>query len=486
MKMHRSLKRTALAAGLLLLCMALPGKGVKKTVQRCGIDYLNESFSVYDRIQKQLHGFAEPGYQEYRSSALLAAFLEENGFSVERGVAGIPTAFVATYGSGSPVIGVMAEYDALPGLSQDTVTFRKPLEGRPYGHGCGHNIIGTAAVASGVSISRFLAESGAAGTVKVFGCPAEEGGGGKAYMTMAGCFDGCDAVLDWHPATVNEVSLSSGVANIGVKFSFHGTPAHAAAAPWDGRSALDAVEAFDMMMNLMREHLPAGTMVQYVITRGGDAPNIVPEFAQVYYYFRHPKGTELLEIIPRAVKAAEGAALGTGTTMEYEIVHGNYERLINKTLAGMMLDNLRTVGGLDLDDREKAFVREVLANSDARNPEKELAGLLTVKPELGPPGTGGGSSDVGNVSQVVPLANLRLATTTTGIHTWQQTAIGGTTIGTKSVLNVAKVFYLTAVDLYTDPAKVKAVRDEFESVQGPHPEFVPLMGNRKPPLDYRK
>ena len=481
-----SIKRIALTATLLLICAVLPGKGVKKNVQRSGIDYLNGSFAVYDKIQKQIHSFAEPGYQEYKSSALLASFLEENGFTVERGVAGIPTAFVATYGSGHPVIGVMAEYDALPGLSQDTVAYRKPIEGQAYGHGCGHNLIGTAAVASGVSISRFLQQSGIDGTVKVFGCPAEEGGGGKAYMTLAGCFDGCDAVFDWHPAPNNEVPLTSGKANIGVKFSFHGTSAHASSAPWKGRSALDAVEAFDIMMNMMREHLPAGTLVHYVITNGGEAPNVVPEFAQVYYYFRNPKGSELLEILPRAIDAAKGAALGTGTTMEYEIVNGNYERLINKALATLMLNNLKKVGGLDLNDREKAFIMEVLDNSNSTDKEKELNSILTVRQEFGPAGSSGGSSDVGNVSQIVPVARLRVATTTTGIHTWQQTAIGGTTIGTKALLNVARVFYLTALDLYTDPAKLKTVRDEFQAVQGPDPKFVPLMGYREPPLDYMK
>ena len=240
------------------------------------------------------------------------------------------------------------------------------------------------------------------------------------------------------------------------------------------------------MMNLMREHLPPGTLVHYVITHGGEAPNIVPEYAQVYYYLRHDKGSELPDILSRAIKAAEGAALGTGTTMEYELIHGNYERLINKTLANIMLEKLIIVGGLDLDEREKTFVREVLANSDSEDREAELNGMLTVKPELGPANSGGGSSDVGNVSQVAPVAKLRVATTTTGIHTWQQTAIGGTTIGTKALLNVAKVFYLTAVDLYTDASKVQAIRDEFESVKGPDPVFVPLMGNRKPPLDYRK
>ena len=477
------LRKIVLAAALSLLCVALPAKKVKKSVQRCGLEYLDTHFSTFDRMQKQLHAFAEPGYKEFRSAALLADFLEETGFSVQRGVAGIPTAFVASLGSGHPVIGVMAEYDALPGLSQDTVAFRKPIPGQSYGHGCGHNLIGTAAVASGLSIAQYLRQSGQSGTIKVFGCPAEEGGGGKAYMTKAGCFDGCDAVLDWHPAAMNEVPLTSGVANMGVVFSFYGTPAHASSGPWKGRSALDAVEAFDMMMNMMREHLPPGTKLHYVITHGGDAPNIVPEFAQVYYYFRHPQGAELLEILPRAIKAAEGAALGTGTRMEYEIMSGNYERLINHTLAGLLLKNLKQVGGLPLDEREKAFVREVLENSGGNS--SELGQLLSVRQEFGPAGSTGGSSDVGNVSQMVPVARLRVATTTSGIHTWQQTAMGGTTIGTKAILNVAKVFYLTALDLYSDPANLKAIRAEFEAVRGTDPKYVPLMGDRLPPLDYR-
>ena len=433
-------------------------------------------FATYDSLQKQLHAFAEPGYQEYKSAALLSSFLEENGFSVERGVASIPTAFVASFGSGHPVIGVMAEYDALPGLSQDTVSFRSSIEGRDYGHGCGHNIIGTASVAAGVSIAKYLAESGTPGTIKVFGCPAEEGGGGKAYMTTAGCFSDCDVVFDWHPASKNTVSLGSGLANVSIKFTFHGTAAHAAAAPWKGRSALDAVEAFNYMMNMMREHLPKGTLVHYVITDGGTAPNIVPERAQVYYYIRHPHGAELLNILPRVFDAARGAALGTGTTAEWEIMHGNYERLINKELAKLFLSNLIQVGGLDLDEREKAFITEIGG---------DVSRFTTVVPELGPEGTGGGSSDAGNVSQVVPLAKLEVCTTTAGIHTWQQTAIGGTTIGTKAVLNVAKVYYLTAVQLYTEPSALKAVKDEFTAARGENPRFVPLTGDRKPPLDYR-
>lgn len=460
----------ALAAAL---CLPAPAR----KVQRVGMEYIDRSFSVYDSLQKRIHAFAEPGFEEFRSSETLAHFLEENGFKVERGVAGMPTAFVATFGSGHPVIGVMAEYDALPGLSQDTVSFRKPIDNMPYGHGCGHNLIGTGSVAAGVSISKYLAESGRPGTIKVFGCPAEENGSGKSYMVVDGCFDGCDAVFDWHPSGRNWMQTTPGLAIINAKFTFHGESAHASGAPWKGRSALDAVEAFDFMMNMMREHLPTSARVHYVITDGGQAPNVVPDRAQVAYSFRHPEGAEAKSILDRAIKAAEGAALGTGTTMEYEITSGNYEILINRSLAQILQDNLVKVGGLKLDSREEAFINELSVNSGAKDPAKNLLQMTTVVEKLGPPSSGGGSTDVGNVSQIVPVATLQVATTiaSAGMHTWQQTASGGTTIGTKAILNVARIFYLSAVEIYSDPSKLKPVREEFESKRGPHPEFIPLM-----------
>jgi aminobenzoyl-glutamate utilization protein B len=481
------MKRLFSAVLFAALCMTVAAKPAKRDLRHVGMDYLDKSFAVYDSIQKRIHGFAEPGFREYRSSATLADFLEENGFSVERGVAEIPTAFIATFGSGSPVIGVMAEYDALPGLSQDTVSFRKPVGGMDYGHGCGHNLIGTASVAAGVSISRFLAASGLPGTIKVFGCPAEENGSGKAYMVMAGCFNGCDAVFDWHPSGGNRMQTTPGLAIISARFTFKGVSAHASGAPWKGRSALDGVEAFDYMMNMMREHIPPSARVHYVITDGGKAPNVVPDQAQVLYYFRHPSGAEARKIFDRAVLAAEGAAMGTGTSMEYEIMGGNYEILINRSLAQIIQDNLVRVGGLDLDSREREFIKDLAANSGSKDPEKDLERMSTVVEKLGPPSSGGGSTDVGNVSQIVPVATLQVATTVSsaGMHTWQQTASGGTTIGTKALLNVARIYYLSAVDIYTDPARLGPVKEEFRSKRGEHPGFVPLMGNRKPPLDYR-
>jgi len=457
--------------------------GAQSKKDKIGMDYLNSAFTTYDSIQKQIHHLAEPGYLEYESSEILIKHLEENGFTVQKGVAGIPTAFIATCGSGSPVIGLLGEYDALPGMSQDTSAFQHPWKAGAPGHACGHNLIGTATTASAVAISKWLAE-GHNGTVKFFGCPAEEGGGGKYYMTEAGCFDGCDAVFDWHTGNANLVSLSPWKANMMVKFTFKGIAAHAGGAPWKGRSALDAVEAFDYMMNMMREHLPEGTRVHYIISDGGQAPNIVPSRAEVKYYFRHRDSKVVRDVFERAVKAAEGAAMGTGTEMEYEIINACHEKLINRTLAEIMLKNMQKVGGIILDDREMAFAGELARTGSGDR--SSCDNFATVPKELQGPVENGTSTDVGDVSQVVPLASIEIATfpdCQISLHTWQTAACAGTTIGTKVLLNTAKIFYLTALDLYKSPSNVKAIRDEYESVQGKDYKFTPLM-NRKPPLDY--
>lgn len=448
-----------------------------------GLKYLDASFKTYDTIQKKVHSYAEPGYQEYRSSALLAAHLEENGFTIERGVADIPTAFVATFGKGRPVIGFLAEYDALPGLAQDTVGFRKPIEGNGYGHGCGHNMLGTGTVAAAVAISKWLAE-GHEGTVKLFGCPAEEGGGGKNYMAADGVFSGLDAVFAWHPMAQNRVDLKPGLANLNVIFTFHGKSAHASGSPWDGRSALDGVEAFNYMMNMMREHVPLDSRIHYVITEGGEAPNVVPAIAKVNYYFRNPDVSVLMDIFERAKKAAKGAADGTGTTVEWEVINGNYPILANETLCKVVHRNLLKVGGVMLDEREKQLCTDILVSSGKK---PDISNFEYVRHDIVPALPGGGSSDVGSVSLMAPLGKLYVASSLKGVsgHSWQQVAIGGSTIGTKVVINVGKVFYLTALDLYNDPSIVLSAKEEFEKARGKDFKYVPLTGDRKPPLDYR-
>src|SRR5690606_25077229 len=300
----------------------------------------------YAAIARRIWSLAELGYQEEQSSALLRSRLEAAGFEVEAGVAGMPTAFVASYGSGEPVIGILAEFDALPGLSQDSVPVRQPRPGVEAGHACGHHLFGTASTAAAIAVKEWLAQSGRPGTLRVYGTPAEEGGSGKVYMVRAGLFEDVDAVLHWHPGDANSASPSTSLANTSGMFRFRGLSAHAAGAPERGRSALDAVEAMNHMVNLMREHVPDFTRIHYVITRGGAAPNVVPDFAEVYYYARHPDPAVVQELWARIVKAAGGAALGTETQMEHEITGGVYSTLPNHTLARIMDRNLRRVGGV--------------------------------------------------------------------------------------------------------------------------------------------
>lgn len=477
------MKRTLLLLTLLIACTA-----VSRTPRRARVDaglrYLDSHFHLYDSLQKQIHGFAETGYNEHRSADLLCRHLEQHGFRIERGVAGIPTAFIATYGEGRPVIGVMAEYDALPGMAQDTVPRRQVPAGGGAGHACGHNLLGTGAAASAVAVSKWLAE-GRPGTIRLFGCPAEEGGGGKAYMMREGCFDGLDAMLDWHPDTRNTVNTQTGLANVQVRFTFHGRSAHASGAPDEGRSALDAVEAFDYMMNLMREHIPQTARIHYVITDGGRAPNIVPDRAEVLYYLRSPQRTVVGDLLARALKAAEGAALGTGTTFEYEIVSGNYERLPNTALSEVVFRNLERVGGVCYDTRERAFAKEMLRNSGITDTAC-LARIERVEPPSDEGLAAWVSSDVGNVTWGVPTGSFRVASFVPAGsgHCWQQTASGGTTIGTRGVLNAARVICLSACELYTRPETLERIRREFLERRGPDFHFEPLMGDRQPPFGY--
>ncbi len=432
-------------------------------VSSIGIKWLDNLFPTYDKMQKQIHEYAEPGYMEYKSSELLAKHLEENGFKVERGVANIPTAFVATYGKGEPVIGLLAEYDALPGMSQDTTARFSPRIEGAYGHGCGHNLLGTGSVAAAVAISKWLAE-GHTGTIKLFGCPAEEGGSGKSYMVQAGLFDDVDAVLAWHPSRRNRILRDTYSAKAGIIFDFEGQTAHAGASPDKGRSALDAVEAFNYMMNLNREHFPVESRMHYIITDGGEAPNIVPAKAQVYYFLRHPNTEVLHQLIERTYRAADGAAMGTGTKVSYKLVSGSNPFLHNQHLSEMAQRNLEKMGGVYLSDEEKSYISELNRNA-GRSDAVNFALFEKVQP-LAKMTTSGGSDDTGDVSQVVPLCKVETCANIIGAHTWYFASISGTTIGSKALINASKVLYMTALDLYTKPKELKAVRDEFEAAQG--------------------
>ncbi len=449
------------------------------------IQSLNSKYDFYKERALQIWDYAEVGYKEEKSSALLQQTLKDNGFSVEAGVAGIPTAFVATYGSGSPVIGILAEFDALPGLSQTNKPEKEINLDKEAGHGCGHHLFGVASAAAGIELKKLIEQKKISGTIKVFGTPAEEGGAGKVYMVKEGLFNGVDVVLHWHPGDANSANAASSLANMSAKFRFHGISAHAAGAPERGRSALDAVEAMNYMVNMMREHIPSDTRIHYIITRGGNAPNVVPDFAEVYYYTRHPKRDELARIFERIIKAANGAATGTETKMDYEVTGGVYDLLPLESLAKLMYANLIAVGGITYSDEELAFGKKLQESfiSPVNPPLTNAAKIDSFKNE----GRSGGSTDVGDVSWIVPTVGLRIATWIPGTpaHSWQAVACGGTEIGTKGMMVAAKTIALTGFDLFTNPKLIEQATTEWKKLKGEKFVYKPLLGDRKPALNYR-
>jgi aminobenzoyl-glutamate utilization protein B len=446
-----------------------------------GIDARREQ---YAQVARQIWDHAEVGYQETKSSALLQEQLRAAGFTVEAGVAGMPTAFVASYGSGQPVIGLLAEFDALPGITQDATPERKPLAQKEAGHACGHHLFGTGSTAAAIAVREWLAATKKPGTIRLYGTPAEEGGAGKVYMVREGLFKDVDAVLHWHAADRNDASPGSSLANKSAKFRFRGVSAHAAGAPERGRSALDGVEAMNMMVNMLREHVPEDTRIHYVITSGGSAPNVVPDFSEVFYYVRHPDPMQVAAIFDRVVKASEGAAMGTGTTVDHEVIHGIYAILSNDALARVMDRNLRQVGGVQYSPGERAFAEKLRASLPADAPPLTRAGEIdefVVK-------EAGGSTDVADVSWVVPTTGLRAATWVPGTaaHSWQAIAAGGTSIGVKGMMVAAKTLAATAIDLFSDPKAIADATMEYRKLVGPDFVYKALVGDRKPPLDYRR
>ncbi len=445
---------------------------------------IQSKYDDYKKIALQIWDYAEVGYKEVKSSALLQQTLKDNGFTVQAGVADIPTAFVASYGSGKPVIGILGEFDALPGMAQEAVPEKIAIAGKIAGHACGHHLFGTASVAAGIEIKKLIEQKHFSGTIRVYGCPAEEGGSGKVYMVRAGLFNDVDVVIHWHPGDGNAVTMTSALANTSAKFRFYGLASHAAAAPEKGRSALDAVEAMDYMVNMMREHVPQETRIHYVITNGGKAPNVVPDFAEVYYYVRHPNRDQVKSIFERVVKAANGAAMGTETKMEYEIIGGTHDLLLNKTLAEDMQLNLEKVGGVSYTPEEIAFGKKLQTSFSYKVPAVEDA--ATVKPLKVETDAGGGSTDVGDVSYAVPTVGMRAATWIPGTpaHSWQAVACGGTDIGIKGLMVAAKTMALTAIDLYTNPSLIDKAKEEYIKAKGDY-QYKALLGDRKPALNYR-
>lgn len=465
-----------------ILCLVVSNVEAQKTKQEV-VDAINSKYPTYSGIAKKIWDYAEVGYKETKSSTLLEETLAEAGFKIEKGVAGIPTAFIATYGSGKPVIGILGEYDALPGISQDAVPETKPINGKTAGHACGHHLFGTASAAAAIEVKNWMIATKRSGTLRFYGTPAEEGGAGKVYMVREGLFKDVDVVLHWHPAASNNAETGGTLANKNGKFRFYGVASHAAASPEKGRSSLDAVEAMDVMVNMMREHVTPETRIHYVITRGGEAPNVVPAFAEVYYYVRHPNRDEVKAVWERIVKAAKGAALGTETRVEVELMGGVYNMLPNETLAKVMDKNLHFVGGYTYNAEEKEFATKI---------QKTLSGVvpkLESTNEIEPYQVKDGvaSTDVADVSWVVPTVGLATATWVPGTpaHSWQAVAAGGTSIGYKGMMVAAKTIALTAMDMFESPDVIAESWNELKKRRGDNFVYEALLGDRKPALNYR-
>lgn len=445
---------------------------------------LDKRYAAYCDVARTIWTTPELGYLESKSSKVLVDMLRKEGFEMQTGVAGMPTSFVAKFGSGKPVIGILAEFDALPGLSQDTVPYKKPLIEGGNGHGCGHNLFGTASAAAGIALKDWLTANKRQGTVIVYGTPAEEGGGGKVFMTRDGFFDGLDAAIHWHPSDRNDASSGSSLAVKGAIFKFYGRSSHAAAAPQVGRSALDGAESMNYMVNMMREHMDERARIHYIIKKGGLAANVVPDYVEMEYYVRHPNVQGVLELFDRVVKCGEGAAIGTETKMAFDVNFGLYDLLPNDVLAKAMHDNLTRVGGVKYSPEEAAFASKIRESFPYKIPPISYA--ADIQPFANDKNMSG-STDVGDVSYVVPTVGVYPATWVPGTaaHTWQAVAADGIGIGFKGMMVAAKTMAMTGIDLFTTPELIVKAKAELQKRTDGF-KYKALVGDRKPPLDYRK
>ena len=448
-------------------------------------EIVNANKTSFQKIALEIWDLAELGYLENQSSKLLSDELEANGFAIQKGVAGIPTSFIAEYNNGGPVIGILGEFDALPGLAQTDSPFKEVADNNTgAGHACGHHLFGAASAWAAVTIKEWIEKNNIKGTIRFYGTPAEEGGSGKVYMVRAGLFEDVDVVLHWHPDDENSANSRTSNSNKSGKFKFKGISAHAAGAPELGRSALDGVEGMNHMVNMMREHIPQESRIHYVITKGGLAPNVVPDDAEVYYYIRHPEMKVVNELFERVVKIAEGAAMGTETTMTYEVMHGNYSLLPNDTIQKIVHNNLSKLGGIKYSESENKYAKEIYQT--LIKPGFEIGSQENVLPFKTTHSYG--STDGGDVSWVVPTAGLRTATWVPGTaaHSWQAVSTGGTSIGLKGAELAAQTMANSIKEIFENPDKIVEAKQELINRTGEDFDYKPLLGDRLPPLDYRK
>jgi len=451
-------------------------------------------------VSDQIWEFAELGFEEHKSSKLLIKTLNETGFSVKANVTDMPTAFYADYGKGKPVIGILGEYDALPGLSQKAQPSKEALnEGAP-GHGCGHNLLGVASLGAVLSVKEAIDLGDINGTIRFYGCPAEETFNSKGYMIREGLFDDVDIALTWHPGNFNMLNLMSSQAMNSVVFKFHGRTAHAAGDPHNGRSALDAVELMNVGANFMREHMISDARLHYVITHGGDAPNIVPAEAEVHYFVRAPERHQVDELYARLINIAKGATLMTETTMEIAFVSGMYNTMYTKVVSDVISNSMKIVGAPRFNKEDIAFANELQKSIPKSSIEsyyrmvphdmKEMAKAIfsqplnkIIIPPLGKGKVMPGSTDVADVSWKVPLGEFGTACEVMGApgHSWQNAATSGMSIGHKGMLTAAKILAVSTLEFMKNPDLVEKAQKEHYQIHKDKPYKSPLPEGLKPP-----
>jgi aminobenzoyl-glutamate utilization protein B len=435
------------------------------------------------RLSDRVWAYAETGLLETRSAEALVSFAEAQGFRVRRGVAEMPTAFIAEYGQGAPVIAVLGEYDALPGISQKAEPVRAALEAGAPGHGCGHNLLGVAALGAALAVKEQIVAGKIAGTIRYYGTPAEETVGGKLYMLRAGLFKDVDVVASWHPGDETKAETKSSQALVNFIVEFHGRTAHAAADPWNGRSAVDALEIFTHSINYLREHVKPTVRIHYTIVKAGDVPNVVPDYAKVWCWVRDSDRSGVEDVMVRVRKIAAGAALAADVESKLTIQGGMYNMLVNMTGQRMVFDNLQWLGPPRFAADEQQFAREIQKATGT-----EPAGLDdTIAPFLEKPGPpDGGSTDAADVSWNVPTLQLVVTTAPKNApwHAWPVVACGGMSIGHKGMVYAAKALAATMIDLFNDPAKRADIRKEFSGkVAGqPYRSYLP---DGPPPIPRR-
>jgi aminobenzoyl-glutamate utilization protein B len=478
--MLKSVGLAALVAACLCVAPVARAGGADVKKKEAAVAAIEKRKADLVRLADQVWAYAETALREHKSAKLLADYAEQQGFTVTRGVAGMPTAFVASYGSGAPVIGIMGEYDALPGISQKAEPTKAPLaEGAP-GHGCGHNLFGAASLGAAIAIKEMIAAGQLKGTVKFFGTPAEEAVGGKVYMIREGVFKDVDVMLAWHPADETRADTESTQAIVDFIVEFRGKAAHAAADPWNGRSALDGVELFLNGVNMLREHVKPTVRMHYTIQRGGEVPNVIPEYARVWMWVRDSKRAGVEETLARVREVARGAAIMAGVESTLTVQAGDYEMLNNMAGAKLLDSNLRWLGPINYTEAEQNFAREI-----QRATGKPLEGLdgsiQPLKENPGPPE--GGSTDVGDVSWVVPTLHFSLTTAPkdTPWHSWAVVASGGMSIGHKGMMHASKALAITMADLFEDAELRRAIRAEFDKATDGH-VYQPYIPAGPPPL----